>query len=92
MSTNDNSSAAGVDAETAAPTQPAQLTPIARQLEKSRQSLLDLSTRNRLLSLPQAATAKLLQVAQTRGASLGKDSAEIFMDMEKARRWLRRAG
>jgi DNA polymerase-3 subunit epsilon len=38
------------------------------------------------------ATAKLLQVAQTRGASLGKDSAEIFMDMEKARRWLRRAG
>lgn len=38
------------------------------------------------------ATAKLLQVAQTRGASLGKDSAEIFMDIEKARRWLRRAG
>ena len=42
MSTNDNSSAADVDAETAEPTQPTQLTPIARQLEKSRQSLLDL--------------------------------------------------
>lgn len=38
------------------------------------------------------ATAKLLQVAQTRGAGLGKDSAEIFINMEKARRWLRRAG
>ena len=38
-------------------------TPITRQLEKSRQSLLDLSTRNRLLSLPQAATAKLLHFA-----------------------------
>lgn len=37
------------------------------------------------------ATAKLLQVAQTRGAVLGKDSAEIFFEMEKARRWLRRA-
>lgn len=38
------------------------------------------------------ATAKLLQVAQMRGAALGKDSAAVFMDMEKARRWLRRAG
>lgn len=36
---------------------------ITRQLEKSRQSLLDLSTRNRLLSLPQAATARLLHFA-----------------------------
>ncbi|MEG0201607.1 MAG: DUF4011 domain-containing protein, partial [Comamonas sp.] len=37
--------------------------PIARQLEKSRQALLDLSTRNRLLSLPQSASAKLLHFA-----------------------------
>ncbi len=40
--------------------------PIARQLEKSRQALLDLSTRNRLLSLPQAATARVLHFADER--------------------------
>ncbi len=38
------------------------------------------------------ATAQLLQVAVTRGAALGKESAQIFMDIEKARRWVRRAG
>jgi len=38
------------------------------------------------------ATAQLLQVALTRGMALGKESAQVFMDMEKARRWLRRAG
>ncbi len=38
------------------------------------------------------ATAQLLQVALTRGAALGKETAQVFMDMEKARRWLRRAG
>jgi len=37
------------------------------------------------------ATAQLLQVALTRGMALGKESAQVFMDMEKARRWLRRA-
>lgn len=37
------------------------------------------------------ATAQLLQAAVTRGAALGKDSARVFMDMEKARRWIRRA-
>ena len=64
MSANDNASAANDGLEAAAPTSsPAASTPIARQLEKSRQSLLDLSTRNRLLSLPQAATAKLLHFA-----------------------------
>ncbi|BCX52179.1 MULTISPECIES: DUF3320 domain-containing protein [Comamonas] len=39
---------------------------ITRQLEKSRQALLDLSTRNRLLSLPQAATARVLHFADER--------------------------
>jgi very-short-patch-repair endonuclease len=64
MSANDNASAANDGLEAAAPTSyPAAQTPMARQLEKSRQSLLDLSTRNRLLSLPQAATAKLLHFA-----------------------------
>lgn len=38
------------------------------------------------------ATAQLLQVALTRGAAAGKESAQSFMDTEKARRWLRRAG
>lgn len=38
------------------------------------------------------ATAQLLQVALTRGGALGKESASTFIDMEKARRWLRRAG
>lgn len=38
------------------------------------------------------ATAQLLLVALTRGAALGKESASAFIDMEKARRWLRRAG
>lgn len=38
------------------------------------------------------ATAQLLQVALTRGAALGKESAQVFMDTEKARRWVRRAG
>ena len=33
---------------------------IALHLNKSRQALLDLSTRNRLLSLPQRASSKLL--------------------------------
>lgn len=36
--------------------------PVANKLEKSRQSLLDLSTRNRLLSLPKRATGKLLNI------------------------------
>ena len=71
MSANENSSAASGseacasgDAIAAAPAAIAlPSTPISRQLEKSRQSLLDLSTRNRLLSLPQAATAKLLHFA-----------------------------
>ena len=40
--------------------------PITRQLEKSRQALLDLSTRNRLLSLPQAATARVLHFSDER--------------------------
>lgn len=35
---------------------------IASKLEKSRQSLLDLSTRNRLLSLPKRATGKILNI------------------------------
>ncbi|MEQ6475283.1 DUF3320 domain-containing protein [Comamonas sp. wu1-DMT] len=39
---------------------------ITRQLEKNRQALLDLSTRNRLLSLPQAATARVLHFADER--------------------------
>lgn len=38
------------------------------------------------------ATAQLLQVALNRGSALGKDSARVFMDIEKARRWVRRAG
>ena len=38
------------------------------------------------------ATAKLLQVAITRGTALGKDTPQLFVDTEKARRWLRRAG
>ncbi|MEF9948688.1 MAG: DUF4011 domain-containing protein, partial [Comamonas sp.] len=71
MSANENSSAAsgseGGASGDAIATAPAAValpsTPIARQLEKSRQSLLDLSTRNRLLSLPQAATARLLHFA-----------------------------
>lgn len=71
MSANENSSAASGseacasgDAIAAAPAAIAlPSTPISRQLERSRQSLLDLSTRNRLLSLPQAATAKLLHFA-----------------------------
>ncbi|MEG0141634.1 MAG: DUF4011 domain-containing protein, partial [Comamonas sp.] len=71
MSANENSSAAsgseGGASGDAIATVPAAValpsTPIARQLEKSRQSLLDLSTRNRLLSLPQAATARLLHFA-----------------------------
>lgn len=45
--------------------------PITRQLDKSRQTLLDLSTRNRLLSLPQAATAKVLHFAD-------KVTAEVY--------------
>jgi len=36
------------------------------------------------------ATAKLLLIALTRGAALGKDSATSFMETEKARRWIRR--
>ena len=71
MSANENSSAAsgseGSASGDAFAAVPAAVSlpssPIARQLEKSRQSLLDLSTRNRLLSLPQAATAKLLHFA-----------------------------
>ena len=39
---------------------------ITRQLEKSRQALLDLSTRNRLLSLPQATTARVLHFSDER--------------------------
>jgi very-short-patch-repair endonuclease/DNA polymerase III delta prime subunit len=35
---------------------------VVEKLEKSRQTLLDLSTRNRLLSLPRSATAKLLNI------------------------------
>lgn len=38
------------------------------------------------------ATAQLLQVAVTRGALSGKESAQSFFDTEKARRWLHRAG
>ncbi len=38
------------------------------------------------------ATAKLLQVALTRGAALGRDTPQLFVDTEHARRWLRRAG
>lgn len=38
------------------------------------------------------ATAQLLQVALTRGAARGKESAQVFMDTEKARRWVRRGG
>lgn len=37
------------------------------------------------------ATAKLLQVAQARAVEMGKDSAKVFMDIEKARRWLHRS-
>ena len=71
MSATDNPGAANDNAEAAAPTSsPAAQTPMARQLEKSRQSLLDLSTRNRLLSLPQAATAKLLHFADERTAEV----------------------
>ena len=36
------------------------------------------------------ATAKLLLIAQARAVTLGKDSASIFMDVERARRWVRR--
>ncbi|RGE42401.1 DUF3320 domain-containing protein [Comamonas testosteroni] len=55
----------GAETETANTTAAASpsASPITRQLDKSRQTLLDLSTRNRLLSLPQAATAKLLHFA-----------------------------
>ena len=71
MSANENSSAASDlvggasgDAIAAVPAAVAlPSSPIAHQLERSRQSLLDLSTRNRLLSLPQAATARLLHFA-----------------------------
>lgn len=38
------------------------------------------------------ATAKLLQVAIVRGAQLGKDAPQRFVEAEAARRWLRRAG
>ena len=34
--------------------------------------------------------AKLLLIAQARAVTLGKDSASIFMDVERARRWVRR--
>lgn len=37
------------------------------------------------------ATAKLLLVAEARAAQLGKDSPAVFMEIEKARRWVRRA-
>ncbi|MDR2296883.1 MAG: DUF3320 domain-containing protein [Comamonas sp.] len=60
-SADDNSTPALSGTEPASAAAPA--SPITRQLEKSRQSLLDLSTRNRLLSLPQTATAKLLHFA-----------------------------
>ena len=36
------------------------------------------------------ATAKLLLIAQARAVTQGKDSAQIFMDIERARRWVRR--
>ncbi|SMC18219.1 hypothetical protein SAMN02745857_00506 [Andreprevotia lacus DSM 23236] len=35
---------------------------VAAQLEKGRHTLLDLSTRNRLLSLPQKSAGKLLNI------------------------------
>lgn len=38
------------------------------------------------------ATAKLLQVAITRGAACGRDTPQLFAKTEHARRWLRRAG
>ena len=63
MSANVNHSAAEDAAESMAAEAAA---PITRQLEKSRQALLDLSTRNRLLSLPQAATARVLHFADER--------------------------
>ncbi|MEG2048744.1 MAG: DUF4011 domain-containing protein, partial [Comamonas sp.] len=53
----------GAETETANTAASPSPSPITRQLDKSRQTLLDLSTRNRLLSLPQAATAKLLHFA-----------------------------
>lgn len=37
------------------------------------------------------ATAQLLQAGLTRGAALGKESAQVFIDTEKARRWLYRS-
>ena len=36
------------------------------------------------------ATAKLLLIAQARAVTQGKDSAAVFMDIERARRWVRR--
>ncbi len=38
------------------------------------------------------ATAKLLLIAQARAVTQGKDSAAVFMDIERARRWVRRGG
>ena len=38
------------------------------------------------------ATAKLLQVAITRGATLGKDCTDTFVEIETARRWLQKRG
>lgn len=38
------------------------------------------------------ATAKLLQVAMTRGSALGRDSAEVFVEIETSRRWLQKRG
>ncbi|QXZ08463.1 DUF3320 domain-containing protein [Comamonas sp. Y33R10-2] len=64
MSANENFSADGASEPAPSCTEPVvPAAPITRQLDKSRQTLLDLSTRNRLLSLPQAATAKLLHFA-----------------------------
>jgi len=36
------------------------------------------------------ATAKLLLIAQARAVTQAKDSAAVFMDIERARRWVRR--
>ena len=36
------------------------------------------------------ATATLLLIAQARAVTQGKDSAAVFMDIERARRWVRR--
>lgn len=58
---DDSSAPALSGAEPAGAAAPA--CPVARQLEKSRQTLLDLSTRNRLLSLPQSGSARLLHFA-----------------------------